>query len=98
MEPNDLTVQILREIRDEVRNTNAGVDQTNERLEHLRLDVDQRLDQVREELGDLREELGDLRGELSARIVESEMRTATAITELAGAFKISPNSSRLSTT
>ncbi|MFN7132842.1 MAG: hypothetical protein ACK4N5_12225 [Myxococcales bacterium] len=35
MTPTDLTVQILREIRDEIRSTNARLDQTNARLEGL---------------------------------------------------------------
>jgi uncharacterized protein Yka (UPF0111/DUF47 family) len=60
--PEDLTVHILREIRDEIRQTNQRLDQTN-----------QRLDQTREELG--------------RRITESELRTATAITDLAGAVR-----------
>ncbi len=59
MEPTDITVQILTDIRDEIRQTNVRLGQTNERL-----------DQTREELG--------------RKIVESEMRTATAITTLAG--------------
>lgn len=61
MEPADVTVQILREIRDEIRKTNERLERTNERL-----------DQTREELG--------------RHIVESELRTATAITGLAGAL------------
>ena len=60
MEPENLTLRVLREIRDAVVETNARLDQTNARL-----------DQTREEL--------------SQRIVESELRTATAITELASA-------------
>ena len=57
---------ILREIRDEIRQTNAQLDQTNARLDQ----TNARLDQTREELG--------------RHIVDSEMRTATAITGLAG--------------
>jgi hypothetical protein len=55
MEPTDLTIEILKSIRDEVRGLNGRVDQTNARL-----------DQVEK------------------RIVDSEIRTATAITDLAG--------------
>jgi hypothetical protein len=62
MEPSDLSVQILRSIRDEVRQTNARLDQTNSGIESLR-------------------------EELSRRIVESELRTATAIVELAGSVR-----------
>jgi hypothetical protein len=56
--PTDLTIEILRSIRDEVKQTNTRIDSTNTRLDALR-------------------------EELSARIVASEIRTATAITDLA---------------
>jgi predicted nucleic acid-binding Zn-ribbon protein len=74
MEPENLTLRVLREIRDAVVETNARLDQTNARLDQTNARLDQtnaRLDQTREEL--------------SQRIVESELRTATAITELASA-------------
>ena len=35
MEPTDLTIAILREIRDEIRGTNTRIDGTNERLDRL---------------------------------------------------------------
>lgn len=53
MEPTDVTIEILKDIRDEVRQT--------------RTDLSERIDG------------------LSRRVVESEIRTATAITDLAGA-------------
>jgi hypothetical protein len=62
MEPTDITVEILRDIRDEVRNTNVRIDHTNERLDTMR-------------------------EELSRRIVESEVRTSTAIADLAGTVR-----------
>jgi uncharacterized coiled-coil DUF342 family protein len=73
MEPTDITVHILREIRDEIhtglgqvreeiQNTNARVDQTNERL-----------DTFRDELG--------------RRLVESEIRTSTAMADLVGTVR-----------
>jgi len=76
MPPEDLTVRILSEIRDAVVQTNERLDQTNARLDQTNARLDQtnaRLDQAREELG--------------RRIVESELRTATAITELAGTMQ-----------
>ena len=69
MEPTDLTVQILREIRDAVRETSSRVDQTNARLDETNV------------------RLGEVRDEVGRRIVESEIRTATAIAELAGAMQ-----------
>jgi division protein CdvB (Snf7/Vps24/ESCRT-III family) len=69
MEPTDITVEILRDIRDGVRNTNERIDQTNDRLDH----TNERLDTMREEL--------------SRHIVESEIRTSTAIADLAGTVR-----------
>ncbi len=81
MEPENLTVQILREIRDEVKKTNERLDQSNERIDGL----GQRIDETNKRVDETNERLVDLRKELSQRIVESEIRTATAITDLAGA-------------
>lgn len=57
MEPADVTIEILKGIRDEVKQTNARLEQTNTRIDAMR-------------------------NELSHRIVASEVRTATAITDL----------------
>ncbi len=62
MEPTDLTIEILRDIR-------AGIEKTNERVDALREDANARLDL------------------LSRRIVESEVRTSTAIVDLAGTVR-----------
>ncbi len=62
----DTTLIVLKDIRNEIRQTNAGVDA-------LRTEM--------------HEELGALRRELSGAIVESEMRTATAITALDGTVR-----------
>lgn len=66
---NDITVQILKDIRSSVQELNARVDQTNARL-----------DQTNESVDALRDELG-------RRIVESELRTATALSDLAGSVR-----------
>jgi hypothetical protein len=73
MESNNLTLEVLRQIRDEVRETNVRVDGTNSRVDETNV----RLDETNVRLDALKEEL-------SARIVESEVRTATAIAALAG--------------
>jgi len=80
VEPNEITHQILREIRDAARDTNTRVDETNRRLDETNLRLDEtnlRLDGTNLRLDRTREELGK-------RIVESEIRTATAITAVAG--------------
>jgi len=58
MEPTDITVQILQDIRNGIQQTNERLSQTNERM-------------------DERFEL------LGRRLTESELRTATALTEVA---------------
>ena len=73
MEPKSVTVRILEQIRDSIDQTNSRVDQTNARLEQ----TNGRLDETREAL----EHKFDV---LTDRVVEGEIRTATAITALAG--------------
>lgn len=46
----NLTLEILREIRDEARATNERLDQTNERLEQSTMRLDQRLDETNQRL------------------------------------------------
>ncbi|MBM4776394.1 MAG: hypothetical protein GQE15_01715 [Archangiaceae bacterium] len=77
MEPTDLTIEILKGIRDEGRKTNERIDDTNARLDALAETLSGRVDSLSEHVDQMREEL-------SRRIVESEIRTATAITDLAG--------------
>jgi chromosome segregation ATPase len=76
----EVTVSILRGIRDGVRQTNERIDETNARLGQASArinDTNLRLDKTNASIGELREEL-------SRRIVASEIRTSTAITDLAG--------------
>jgi hypothetical protein len=56
MQPSDLTIEILKGIRDEVRNTNARLDETNTQLGALRSDTNMRLDRLerRQTEGDVR--------------------------------------------
>jgi uncharacterized protein YPO0396 len=70
---NEITVEILKDIRAEIRATNSG-------QVTLREELSKRIDETNRELGAVREEL-------SKRIVASEMRTATALTELAGSVQ-----------
>ena len=80
MEPTDITIEILKDIRAEVRKTNGRLDQTNDRLDL----ANGRLDQMGGKLDQTNERIDTMREELSRRIVESEIRTSTAITDLAG--------------
>jgi chromosome segregation ATPase len=67
--PTDLTVEILKSIRDEVKKTNGRLDALRGEIDTLRTDTNSRFE------------------ELGRRIVESETRTATALTDLAGTVR-----------
>jgi chromosome segregation ATPase len=54
MEPENLTVRILVEIRDELRGTNQRLDKTNDRIDQ----TNERLDDVTGRLGEVTERLG----------------------------------------
>lgn len=77
---NDLTVEILKQIRDEVKHVRDEVKQTNVRLDATR-------DELRGEIRALRVETTEHLDTLSTRVVESEIRTATALTDLAGSVR-----------
>lgn len=78
MEPTDLTLSVLREIRDEGKRTNERLEQLSGRIEQ----TNSRLDQTNERLDQTNENLD----QLARRVVEPEVRTATAITALAGSI------------
>ncbi|HEV3191011.1 MAG TPA: hypothetical protein VGY54_10965 [Polyangiaceae bacterium] len=46
MQSNDLTIEILKGIRDEIHETNTRLDETNTRLDVLRGDTNARLDRL----------------------------------------------------
>jgi hypothetical protein len=69
----DTTLAVLKDIRSEIRQTNASVGALRTEMHH--------------ELGALREETREGLSQLSRRIVETELRTATAITDLAGTVR-----------
>jgi len=77
MKPTNLTIEILQGIREEGRQTNLRLDETNRRL-------DEGLRATNEGLHATNDRLDAMRAELSQRIVESEIRTATALTALSG--------------
>ena len=71
MSSDDLTIEILKEIRNEIRTTNVRVDETKRELSG-RLDllaegqirIATEVVEVRREVGGLREDVGGLRGEV----------------------------------
>jgi len=74
--PRNITIEILKDIRDAVRETNGRLDETNGRIDQMSA----RIDQTSQESQARFDELG-------RRIVESELRTATALTDLAGTVR-----------
>jgi chromosome segregation ATPase len=75
MEPTDLTIQILQGIRDELRRTreelSARIDQTNVKLDQTNVKLDQN-----------RQDLAETRDDVAHRIVDSELRLATAVGDM----------------
>lgn len=53
MTDSDLTVAILREIRDEIRGTNSRLDHTNARLDQTNARLDQTVDRLDQTIGRL---------------------------------------------
>jgi molybdopterin converting factor small subunit len=68
MTSDDLTVRILTEIRDGIRTTNDRVDQLGERVDHLRADLSQRIDETNERVG-----------RLENRVTEASVQTSTEL-------------------
>lgn len=69
---DDITVEILKDIRGETR-------ETNEQIRMLRLEVNERLDHVNERLDDTNDGLEQLRQEMIKRDVALETRQATRV-------------------
>lgn len=80
MKSDDLTVQILTDIRDEIRTTRTDlgqrIDQTNVRLDSVREELGHRIDQTNVRID-----------QTNVRITESEIRTSTALHELNGTMR-----------
>ena len=77
MKKSDLTVEILKDIRAEIRQTNSGLQALGDRL-------DARIDALGDRLDARIDGLDARIDETNRRLVASEIRTATALTDLAG--------------
>jgi chromosome segregation ATPase len=79
----DLTVEILKDIRQELRQTNTRLDAVREelgaRIEALGASLGARIDDTNARLDETNTRLDSV----ARRVVESEIRTATTITDLA---------------
>jgi ABC-type transporter Mla subunit MlaD len=90
MNPTDVAIEILKSIRDDVHvlaerqgETNARLDETNVSLAETNARLDQTRNEIRAGLAQTNARLDTL----SRRVVESEVRTATAITDLHGTVR-----------
>jgi len=80
MESDDLTVRVLVEIREELR---SGLHEVRNGLQDVREELRSGLSEVRHEIRNTNERLD----RAEDRIVASEIRTATAITDLHGTLR-----------
>lgn len=89
---DDLTTELLEQIRDGIRGTNERIDeartelsgrieQTNERIDQTRIELSSRIEQTNERLDGTNHRLD----RLEHRQVESETRLATELVAVAGA-------------
>jgi uncharacterized coiled-coil DUF342 family protein len=78
MEPTNLTVEILKEIREEVRATKDELRSTRDELRSTK-------DELREEIRSTRIEVSDRIERLETRQTQSELRLATELVAVASA-------------
>ena len=83
-EQTELLMGIWNEIKELGKNLGSRIDQTNAKLEQTRNELSARIDQTNARIDQTNERLEELRDELSTRITQSEIHTATAITDLVG--------------
>lgn len=90
---NDEQTEILRGMWSELKSLNHRIDGTNDRLDRTRVDLAAEISTLRSELkgeigtlrAELRDEIASVRDyadETRKRVIESEMRLATAVTSL----------------
>ncbi len=80
MEPTDLTTRILIEIREEQQELREELRETKQEIRATRQHLDERVDRLAARVEGVNDDLG-------RRILESEVRTATAIHELGGTLR-----------
>ncbi len=83
MEPTDITIEILREIRDEIRNTNGRIDGVRDELRA----TNNELRATNDELRTTKDETNARFDTLARRQTETEIRLATEIIAVAGAVR-----------
>ena len=84
MRSTNVTVELLKGIRTDMQGMR---DELRTTREELRDELRGTREELRAELRDTREELSGRIDQLTWRVVESEIRTATAMTDLAGTVR-----------
>ena len=84
METSDLTIEILRGIRSEMSGMRTEL---KAEIGELRTEMRATRTELKAELSELRTDTNSRFEELTRRVVESEIRTSTAITDLAGTVR-----------
>lgn len=91
MESTDLTIEILKSIRDEIRETNSRLDLTraelSERLDLTRAELSERLDLTRTELSDHLDRLERRQTETEVRLATELVELSTAVTDVGKLLK-----------
>jgi len=83
MEPTDLTIEILRSIRDEAHQTNERLELTNQRLDQ----TNKRIDRTNDRLDQLRTDVVDRIERVERRQTETEIRLASELVAVGGAVR-----------
>ena len=76
-------VELLRSIWNEIKGLNGRIDQTNVRLDQTNVRLDAVRTELKAEIAAVRTELKSENDALRRRMTESEIRVASAVTELA---------------
>jgi chromosome segregation ATPase len=88
---DDPTLNVLREIRDEIRSTNERLDQTREdlgnKIDQTREDLGRRIDQTNQLVGHTNQRVDHTNqrvDQLNRRVTEMDVRLSTELSELNG--------------
>jgi chromosome segregation ATPase len=84
MKPQSATVEIFKGIRSDIQSVRAEVQSVRAEVQSLRTDVRAEVQSVRDELHSTRDVLSGSIDAMRRQLVDSKIRTATAMTDLAG--------------
>jgi hypothetical protein len=82
MEPTDLTIEILKDIRDGVRGTNTRIDATNARIDETNARLDARIDETNVRLDTGLAGLRKQQAQTEIRLATELVAVSTAVRDL----------------